>query len=766
MSREDGLHTGQGPQGRAPEPVGLDAGTRVLWRAARTLAERAGGAHTVVDVLQGRALRQHEHGLRQYLAIRMGDVQAADRVLSQLRAVLAARGIDELVRPPGIRARLYRAARELVRANLAADGARGDPSGLPWRAQHGPGQAVTAQRLAAWRASLPEEQAEPVELHHARGLPKAEVAWVLERGEAEVSARIALAERSAREALGLAPDEGAALRSALVEAFALDLQSRTRPADGASLAPGTVLGGRYAIEARVGAGAFAEVYRARDTEVTGHVVAVKLLHQPAVGEQARAEALRELHLIASVFHPSIVQFKDHGWYEDRLWFVMPWYEGETLQRRIDRAPLGRAEARRIFEPLARALAAMHAVGLRHQDVKPDNIFLARIAGFGHDGEEPVLPVLLDLGVAAREAELVVAGTPTYFAPEVAAQFAHVEPERLRPIGPAADVFALALSLRNALEPETAEEVSAGDVGAFIEHRAFEPPAPPSRRELRFLKPSFERWLALDPDRRPTADEFADELRVLTAPEERRERRLRVLRWALPLGTTIAVLLGAVGWWYEQRRREIEDDQARTRARLSQTEERLSQTVEQMQSAERAAAQAQAELQQQIERLRRDGSLDRAAMQQRLEELAERAGRLGRALEEARAQSAQLSTQLAQSEERSRQTSADLEAERRLSKAVQAQLAERDDALRVAREAAEARAGRIAELEQQLTALRAQLHDAEARARQLDADLARERERAAAAEAELSRLRNRPEPSAGEGAAGTPGGPQAATGEGG
>ena len=56
---------------------------------------------------------------------------------------------------------------------------------------------------------------------------------------------------------------------------------------------------------------------------------------------------------------------------------MPWYEGETLERGMTRAPLTRREARRIFEPLARALATMHASDLRHQDIKPDNIFLAK-----------------------------------------------------------------------------------------------------------------------------------------------------------------------------------------------------------------------------------------------------------------------------------------------------------------------------------------------------------------------------------------------------
>src|SRR5262249_44144636 len=160
------------------------------------------------------------------------------------------------------------------------------------------------------------------------------------------------------------------------------------------------------------------------------------------------------------------------------------------------------------EPLARALAAMHAAGIRHQDVKPDNIFLARIRSSegrsanhvsGSSPEpapgsfEELLPVLLDLGVAAKEAETVVAGTPVYFAPEVAAQFTDVEPKPM--LTGKADVFSLALSLRNALEPETQEDVPAGAVQSFIEERSRSSPLPPRSRDLGYLEAWFRRWLS-------------------------------------------------------------------------------------------------------------------------------------------------------------------------------------------------------------------------------------------------------------------------------
>lgn len=96
---------------------------------------------------------------------------------------------------------------------------------------------------------------------------------------------------------------------------------------------------------------------------------------------------------------------------------------------------------------------MHRSGVRHQDIKPENIFLAR---FHEDEDGEILPVLLDLGVAAKDAENVLAGTPNYFAPEIAARFAR-EPDPPH-ITNKADVFSLALALRNALSP-SAEEAS-------------------------------------------------------------------------------------------------------------------------------------------------------------------------------------------------------------------------------------------------------------------------------------------------------------------
>jgi serine/threonine protein kinase len=296
------------------------------------------------------------------------------------------------------------------------------------------------------------------------------------------------------------------------------------------LAIGTVVGERYEVECLLGAGTFAQVYRARDLLVPDHLVSLKISRDPSTDDQA-VSAKRELQLIASVFHPSVVQLKDHGWHDNRLWFVMPLYRGETLATRLSRGDLSRREAREIFEALAEALATLHAAGVRHQDIKPDNIFLAQL-----DPEsERRLPVLIDLGLAVKDAELVLAGTPTYLAPEVAARFAGVPDPA--PIGPKADVFALALTLRQALDGKSPEAVTSVD--AFVSRRARVAPGAPARRDLRDLRAHFDRWLNISPDVRPTAEEFRRELRILTRKEERRSRRLVLARWLAP--TTLAVV---------------------------------------------------------------------------------------------------------------------------------------------------------------------------------------------------------------------------------
>lgn len=582
--------TGTLPLGASPKAGAPEGGP-----SAAPKAKVSATAGTMQDPFEAQTLAPIAEGLRQYLAIRLASPDAGSAAFARLRDRLASLGSAALAEPPGARARAYRLARELSTPESSAS-----KHTLPWHRQSTPPDPIAALRARG------DADRELLELRHARGLTPTEIAFVVELPEADVASRLAAAEEELRVALKRMPADLPASGDVPSTKVTRDAELPELVFDAFSLAPtadpsdptveprvptGIVLDGRYELEKHVGSGGFADVYRARDVAVPGHVVALKLLKRKAANAEARDHALRELRLIAAVFHPSIVQFKDHGWYEDRFWFVMPWYEGESLETRIEREPLTRAQARRIFEPLARALATMHASGIRHQDVKPDNIFLAKIQGFGVELEDRVLPVLLDLGVAATDAELVLAGTPTYFAPEVAAQFAYREGDAFPeyPIGPGADVFALALALRNALEPSTQPIVREDDVESFIRTRAKEVPSPPNDPSLRYLKSHFARWLALDPSKRPTADELADELAVLTLPEERRERRLRVLRVFGPIVLSLIVVFGVIAYQLAQRAavqaekaERLEEQRAAEQAgrlEAEQTAEALSDAVE-------------------------------------------------------------------------------------------------------------------------------------------------------------------------------------------
>jgi serine/threonine protein kinase len=533
----------------------------ILTVAAESIALNSPHAESVADVIGSRALAHYALGLRQYLAIRLGSRLLSEGAFETLRTQLRTPGIDALHAAPGPRARLYKLARAIAderppRTSKALDD-------LPWLPPRRDAPASYGAALARARSELSRDEAEVLELRYTRELSPEELSYVLDKSIADLSAALLqVAERVARIFGTNPPSRLGGLRGAFLELFALqEPASRTPTDERRALPQGTIIGERYAVEVRVGEGSFGDVYRALDTDVPGHVVALKLLHKAAISDDARRAALRELRLIASVFHPSVVNFKDHGWYDNRLWFVMPWYEGETLEERIKRAPLSRAEAERVFVPLAQALATMHESGLRHQDIKPDNILLARV-GRGAGDEPDLLPVLIDLGVAASDAEMIVAGTPLYFAPEIAVQYAD-RPDK-PPVTAKADVFSLALALRNALEPATQEKVPGHAVEAFIAHRAISPPGGPGDRRLAFLAPHFRRWLAIDPAARPTAAQFAHELHVLTRPERTTARRKAVLVWAAPLALCAVFGFTSMLHVYLQKR-----DEARAAQRLAQ-----------------------------------------------------------------------------------------------------------------------------------------------------------------------------------------------------
>lgn len=519
---------------------------------------------TAAGVVGARLLKEHGEALRAYLTIHLRSSKAAQNALAAIEDTIEHGTVEELTRGPTKRASLFLAAKNTIEyERLFGDGSAAQPiSSVPWEPTP-PGRPERWGRaLDEMRFALGPEEAELLELSLVRGLEVHEIAYVIGLAKEDVQRKLEAGRGYAKLLLeDVFGDVVPPLEEVLKDAYAVlpptpEELAATKPAM-VPLPPGTIIGDRYEIEDRIGGGEFAYVYRARDVRVPGHVVALKLLHRVARTPAARDGAIRELSLIASAFHPSLVHFKEHGWFEDRLWFVMPFYRGEMLLTRLERGPLALDEALAHFERLARGLAALHSAGIRHQDVKPENIFLVELTPSGDAKTSEVLPVLLDLGVATPSGEMALAGTPMYFPPEVAARIFDETCEI--PLTPKADVFALALSLLHSIEEPDVSELEDCEVDEFLKKRAKAPPSGPRAARHKWLRPYFARWLAAHPQERPTAGQLADEIHSLRMQRGGRGRAIAApagLRGAL-VALAMASLIGLSAQLVDVPRRHVE-----------------------------------------------------------------------------------------------------------------------------------------------------------------------------------------------------------------
>src|SRR5690349_17037065 len=128
--------------------------------------------------------------------------------------------------------------------------------------------------------------------------------------------------------------------------------------------------GPYRLLALLGAGGMGEVYRALDTRLDREV-AVKTLPPEMAGDpDAQARFEREAKAVAAVTHPNILALHDFGTDRGVLYAVMELLDGETLGSRLRRGPLEWREAAHIGLEIAEGLAAAHAKGITHRDIKP------------------------------------------------------------------------------------------------------------------------------------------------------------------------------------------------------------------------------------------------------------------------------------------------------------------------------------------------------------------------------------------------------------
>jgi hypothetical protein len=177
-----------------------------------------------------------------------------------------------------------------------------------------------------------------------------------------------------------------------------------------SLLPGAVVG-PYRVERAIGSGSAGTVYRALDQR-SHAIVALKYVTDPGL----RMRFAREAATLARLQHDAIVRYVDHGDAASGMYLAMEWLEGEDLDQRLRRGPLGWEGARVLGIRLAAALSHAHALGAIHRDISPRNVFLpggllerAKLLDFGL--------VRVDTAEIARTATNAVLGTPLYMSPE-------------------------------------------------------------------------------------------------------------------------------------------------------------------------------------------------------------------------------------------------------------------------------------------------------------------------------------------------------------
>jgi serine/threonine protein kinase len=216
---------------------------------------------------------------------------------------------------------------------------------------------------------------------------------------------------------------------------------------------GRVLASRFTILARLGAGSMGTVYRAKQAPI-GRDVAIKILRSDrAVDEVSRARFLREARANSVLTSPNTVTVFDFGQSEGGEFFLaMELLEGESLGQRLKRVGrLSADEAIETAKQALRSLAEAHAKGVIHRDLKPDNLFYARVRT--NETFEEIVKVL-DFGIAKMlhaEGELAmnavetqagtVFGTPRYMSPEQA---------QGKPLDPRSDLYSLGVILYHML----------------------------------------------------------------------------------------------------------------------------------------------------------------------------------------------------------------------------------------------------------------------------------------------------------------------------
>ncbi|MES9621247.1 serine/threonine-protein kinase [Streptomyces tuirus] len=263
-----------------------------------------------------------------------------------------------------------------------------------------------------------------------------------------------------------------------------------------------ILAGRYRLDALIGSGGAADVYRGFDLRLR-RPVAVKMF-RAGTGFDTEEIFRSEAEILARLQHPGLVTAFDVGHHDGDAFLVMQLIDGRTLKSRIAEGPLPCAAAAALGAALAEALTHTHEVGIVHRDVKPSNIIL----------DSSGRPHLTDFGISrlldatTRTATGTLTGTAAYLSPEQVLG---------RPVGRPADIYALGLVLLECLTGRL--EYDGGPLEAAIA-RLHRPPVLPDSLPDGFAG-LLRDMTSLEEQARPTARDCAQDLTRLagTSPAE-------------------------------------------------------------------------------------------------------------------------------------------------------------------------------------------------------------------------------------------------------
>ncbi len=324
-----------------------------------------------------------------------------------------------------------------------------------------------------------------------------------------------------------------------VPIHALD-KNVTKPVRPADPLIGHRIADRYELLQPLAEGGFGRVYKARDTKLE-RIVAIKLVDLGKASEDTRARMLREARANARLHHPNVVVLHDAGEDPYGLYLVLEYVAGTSLADALSDGPLEAHRAAEITRECATALAAAHAHGIVHRDIKPGNILLTesgrvKVADFG---------VARMVGQARLTDRGSIIGTPNYMAPE------QIEGSE---VGAEADMFALGCVLyemlagRPPFDGKTTSEV----LGRIL--RGTPNPLPPLDHTVAPLVDAMTSLLDKIPQRRLRPNELIQRLRSWERKEGPRPirigRRQKVLIISL-----VAVVAGLVGASLALRDRE-------------------------------------------------------------------------------------------------------------------------------------------------------------------------------------------------------------------